>query len=351
MRYSRSGLFARQVRITHRRTASAARRRRGFTLVELLVVIAILAILMALLMPAVQAARQSARRSQCGNNLKQLGLALHQYHTTHASFPPSSTGTLVGPFGGDYRLEPAPARSRPGTPSGHVFSWYALLLPYVEQQGLAAVVDFQRLTWDETGYDTARPQGNVAAAQTRIASLLCPSIGETFNSDATEYAQVDVWSGPALTNYVGFGASTWEKLIGETPDGVLVPPTFKRPHPVRLEDIKDGTSNTLACTETKERNYAAWFDGNTATAVAMLPASGDTQAALNRSVYLSMSVLNSGPMTGFQQDWTWGPSSEHEAGANHLMADGSVRFIADQVDSTTYRGLATRAGKEVLGSY
>lgn len=338
-----------------KRGAYGSRRRLGartaFTLVELLVVIAIIGVLIALLLPAVQAAREAARRSQCTNNLKQIGLALHNYHNSYGSFPPASTGPLVGPYGGTYRLTLPPPGSRAGTPSGHAFSWHAMLLPFLEQQSLLVSIDFRRATWNDSGYSAGSPTGNALAAKTELPGLRCPSFTEAFTSEAAEYDASAVWSRPALTNYVGLGASVWGKLTSG-PDGILVAPTLGRANPTRFADIKDGTSNTVLCVETKERRYAAWWDGSTSVVVAMLRPSPsvDSQAALNRTVYMTQSDLNgSAPMSGFQTDWTWGPSSEHAGGANHALGDGSVRFIAEAVDAATYRALATRSGGEAPG--
>ncbi|MBX9789019.1 MAG: DUF1559 domain-containing protein [Pirellulales bacterium] len=341
-------------RLDRRSPARTARElRSAFTLVELLVVIAIIGALIALLLPAVQAARESARRTQCRNNLKQLGLALHNYHGSCGAFPPSSTGPVVGPFGGTFRTKLAPVGSRPGTPCGHVFSWLAMLLPHLEQQSLQATIDFRRATWNEAGFSGAAPQGNVLVSQAQLPAFRCPSFGDEFVSEAVEY-DVIPWKSPALTNYVGVGGSTWGFLTGAVPNGVLSPPTTRRPNPTRFADIRDGATNTVLCTETKERSYAAWWEGSTAAVALMLhpSPSGDTQTALNRSVYMLQSDLNGTPSSsGFQSDWKWGPSSEHASGAHHLMVDGSVHFIADQVDAATYRGLATRAGNEPPGEF
>lgn len=335
------------------RRALAPLTRHAFTLIELLVVVAIIGILIALLLPAVQAAREAARRMQCTNNLKQIGIGLHNYHGTFATFPPAATGAWVGPYGGQHRTQFAALGAKPAVPSGHVFSWHALVLPFYEQQAIANQIDFRKLTWDDAGATPTNPTGNARAAKTELPLLHCPSFTGEFTSEATEYPEGGVWEKPTLTNYVAMTASAWPRVITSAVDGVLIPPAGGRATPTRMADIRDGASNTVVAVETKERRYAAWWDGSTAGVVAMLHPSPsvDAQAALNRSVYMNAGDLNAaGAMRGFQNDWTWGPSSEHAGGANHLLADGSARFIADTIDAAAYRGLATRAGGEVTSA-
>src|SRR5579871_2149683 len=137
-------------------------RRNGFTLIELLVVIAIIAVLMALLLPAVQQARESARRSQCTNNLKQIGLALHNYHEVHNSFPPSYltySNAVMGFPGAD-------SNTAPYGDTGPGWAALAILLPYMEQSNLYNSINQDVPCWDPT---------NARVAQTQIATYLCPS--------------------------------------------------------------------------------------------------------------------------------------------------------------------------------
>lgn len=315
--------------------------RAAFTLVELLVVIAIIGILIALLLPAVQAARSAARRMSCTNNLKQIGLALHNYHDTYGRFPPSSTGALLGPMA-DTLKATLPDPNAPNEPSGHVYSWHAMLLPYLEQSAVSESIDFNRATWDETDQDTSPPIGNVAVAKTEIVGLRCPAFAREFVTTAEEYKDPAVWIQLPLSNYVGMGASTWEQLNGDQPDGVLYPSRGTHQASTRIAGIKDGTSNTIMATETREQRYATWWDGSTATIVA-LAHSDPEKHTINRTPYLSMSDLNSmESISGYLNDWEYGPSSDHHGGANHVLADGSVRFLTDDINHETYRALSTR---------
>ncbi len=327
--------------------------RAAFTLVELLVVIAIIGILIALLLPAVQAARSAARRMSCTNNLKQIGLALHNYHDTYGRFPPSSTGALLGPMA-DTLTTTLPDPNAPGDPSGHVYSWHAMLLPYLEQSAVADAIDFNRATWDDTNgddednqdneddQDTSPPNGNVAIAKTEIVGLRCPAFAGEFVTMAGEYKEPKIWIQLPLSNYVGMGASTWEQLNGDEPDGVLFPANGNRQASTRIAGILDGTSNTIMVTETREPRYATWWEGSTATIVALSHADPEKHT-LNRTPYLSMSDLNSmESISGYLNDWEYGPSSDHQGGANHVLADGSVRFLTDDINHETYKALSTR---------
>jgi len=320
--------------------------RSAFTLVELLVVIAIIGILVALLLPAVQAARSAARKMSCTNNLKQIGLALHSYHDSYWRFPPSSTGVLLGPMAETLKTQ-LPDPNDPGAASGHVYSWHAMLLPYMEQSALGDSIDFNRTTWDETDQDTNPPTGNVAIAKQEIAGLRCPEFASEFVTTAEEYKEPAIWIQLPLSNYVGMGASTWQQLNSDEPDGVLYPAKGRFEASTRIAAILDGTSNTIMATETREQRYGAWWEGSTATVVALVH-SNTNEHTLNRTPYLTMSDLNSmESISGYQNDWEYGPSSDHHGGANHVLADGSVRFIANDISVNVYKALSTRAGGDL----
>nr|MDQ3333114.1 DUF1559 domain-containing protein [Planctomycetota bacterium] len=202
------------------------RRRGGFTLIELLVVIAIIAILIALLLPAVQQAREAARRIQCKNNLKQVGLALHNYADTHGGFPPVS----VMPLGQTFQP----------------WSGHARLLPFIEQANLANLID-----WDVSPEFTSNP----IAAKTRVAIYMCPS-------EINDRERVT----PTLIHYplnYSFNEGTWfiyDPVSGRVGDGAFHPNKAFRP-----ADITDGLSNTLAAAENKAYQPNIWDTGSPAT--------------------------------------------------------------------------------------
>ena len=220
------------------------RMRRGFTLVELLVVIAIIGVLVALLLPAIQAAREAARRMSCSNNLKQLGLALHNYHDIYKTFPPDAirNGNLRGTTAqaGDQRC----------------FTWISMLLPFVEQQPLFDQIDFRL-----PGYNQMIPLGPVPTPlqSVEIPGLLCPT-----DSDFRELPH-----GFAYTSYAGNAG--WDQhrrwYRDQRRAGV-----FSLMDPVRIKDIKDGTSQTImlgevtvgayCCRNTSNDDIARWTGGS-----------------------------------------------------------------------------------------
>ena len=287
----------------------AAGRRPAFTLVELLVVIAIIGILIALLLPAVQAAREAARRSQCTNNLKQIGISLHNYHDTFKCFPPGSIIPDVG------RTTP---RNVPN------WGWLSFLLPYMEEKPLQDALEIDQWLLNEIytlPFATTGVDATLAA--TPIDPLICPSSKSRPQSeDPARLHPVDIdGDGTALdpvgtSNYVGSAGPRDDQAGG---NGVL-----HRSRACRFQDIRDGTSNVFAVGE-RDRDcqagiwigYRNYGRSNTVTN----PNYGDTQGA-------TCFPLNATTVAQCRK----GFSSEHPDGAVFCLCDGSVRFVSDLIE-------------------
>uniref|UniRef100_A0A7C4QPA0 DUF1559 domain-containing protein n=1 Tax=Schlesneria paludicola TaxID=360056 RepID=A0A7C4QPA0_9PLAN len=301
--------------------------RRGFTLIELLVVIAIIAILIALLLPAVQQAREAARRTQCRNHLKQLGLALHNYHDAHRMFPPGWIGVDNG-------------HDTEG-PSG--FAWGAHLLPYLDQAPL-----YNRLNVNVSCFDATL---NAAALTSVLAVFRCPSDPSPDRWQMREDGNPSVVLAQLPTaNYVGsFGTEGYEDLCEDPPfphaqcagDGV-----FWHNSPVRIRDLTDGTSNTLMVgehrTDTRSIITAGGHPPWHSTWVGFI-AGGEEPAA--RILGVSDHTPNHPSL--HMEDY----SSWHTGGVHLLMGDGRVRFVTENVDVGIWKALATRQGNEVVGEF
>ena len=321
------------------------RLRQGFTLVELLVVIAIIGILVALMLPAIQAARETARRAQCRNNLRQIGVALHNFHDSQRSFPPGYVST-VGPGG--------PADDR-----GPGWGWGAAILPQLEQSGLNSQILFDK--------DIADP-ANAAARMTSLPVFLCPSNGgnpyftvDLLNDSTPGYSTPlkDANGNPvqvAHSNYVGiFG----NPEITPDPGFLSLAPDrssayrgmFYRNAKVRFADVTDGTSTTLFVGERSSNlAYATWTGavtggqvppkipdaygyGPEGAPVMILGHSGDASD-------VPPHTPNS-PVNHVDDFW-----SQHAQGVNFLFVDGSVRNISDSINPQVWWALGTRAGGE-----
>lgn len=316
--------------------------RRAFTLVELLVVIAIIGILVGLLIPAVQAARESARRTQCVNNLKQLGLGNLNFELVYRRLP----GVGIAPLA-------------TGQQSQWAFSAQARILPYLEQQSLEDLIDFsQPLMLGSGGSQTINPV-HLGIANTVIPSLLCPSDPQepVFNANSAK------WAG---TNYmINAGTGTPAYAFTSKLNGV-----FWYQSDLRLSAIIDGLSQTFLMSEA--------ILGNNETTVASRPIDRSRQyASFGGQGPISDSICQTCDRWAGTRgsSWIWGrefntafytyqsPNYEnwdcarsgagwfaarsfHPGGVNALMCDGSVSFIRNQIDLAAWRGLSTRAGGE-----
>jgi prepilin-type N-terminal cleavage/methylation domain-containing protein/prepilin-type processing-associated H-X9-DG protein len=372
---------------------SRRHRAAGFTLIELLVVIAIIAVLIALLLPAVQSAREAARRAQCTNNMKQIGLAMHNYHSPNNCFPPggSNTSNLSGQVASGWGC----------------WSAHAMMLPYLEQAVIYNAINFNVVS-ESNNYNDDLLQ--TTATTRSLAVFLCPS------NQVFPYGQYS--GGPNPVSYI-FPGNTYFASIGscmsqygnspyaEMPVGAAAPNgLFQVFGPaIGIQSVTDGTSNTIA--------FGEWITGSTSStlvvpqdAVVMgttLPAGASPGSPLLvmpaggygfnnwlRQCAQQIPATNSqgNPYNELGQDWCvglffhtigntlvgpnppypncaadiyglgdtdddigyYGLSSRHPGGCNVLMADGSVRFLKNSVNQLTLWGLGSRAQGEVISA-
>jgi len=334
------------------------RSRPAFTLVELLVVIAIIGILIALLLPAVQAAREAARRSQCMNNIKQIGLGLHNYHDTTKSFPPS----LMGYGGSAGCLGAAPSNNCSDT---SYMIWSGLILPFVEQAPL-----YNSLTPKGVGMwlPTVSATNWALLCDARIAAYQCPSAPEigirfsdgrippgiaaptpttryhsNYNVSVSGLAGCTMCPLPA-TYPAGWNLDWWEQHFDDGgPTDVRYDGAFMTggnnatPIALNFSNMIDGTSNTIFAGEVCQVSY------NTSTNNYIYIGGYNAQDQYGRWSSTTGIQMNS-PDTG-QRGWSCF-RSYHPGGAQFLLGDASGRFISENIDRITYAYLGTRAGRE-----
>ncbi|MDA1014034.1 MAG: DUF1559 domain-containing protein [Planctomycetota bacterium] len=327
-------------------------RRSGFTLIELLVVIAIIAILVALLLPAVQQAREAARRTSCKNNLKQIAVAMHNYHDTHSVFP-----ITVGWH---------PNGSRRGTFSDKVF-----LLPHLERGSEYKLINFSQHPWD--GHWGWHGSDNITPTSIRIPTFNCPSnAGVTDGGRANFTYAINNGTArfPNSNNGVEGNHNGLASFVGEGPNDM----------PVRIRDITDGTANTAMYAEfaietdvndhgPQTRTVHTWASGNSAAALrtsCLAQGAGGGRYG-NRGGSWAWSFVGCGssynhamnpndkPCHSFEGDWhgsnLMSASSFHTGGVNCAFADGSVHFISDNINHTTWCRIGSRNEGQVIGEY
>jgi prepilin-type N-terminal cleavage/methylation domain-containing protein len=331
-------------------------RLRAFTLIELLVVIAIIAVLIALLLPAVQQAREAARRTQCKNNLKQLGLALHNYHDTFGRFPlnrMSNRGVIPSTFGS--------------------LGWLAMCLPYIDQAPLYNTIDPS----DQTGANKSIINGSATNATARrkiIPAFMCPSNPQDAMQTNGSGGGDDWGSGidGGRTDYVGnmgwmhaghrdcpqgiyggnWNGAAWADADANTGNGLPLGIALGGCNGVigwqgcvGINQVSDGTSNTMAVLEdhhwvSKSKPSRSFGDN-----LWMGPyAIHSTKMPINWDPSQNNTIVDG----DFRCD-QW--SSIHTGGAHGLLCDGSVRFVSENIDWQIRMGLGTRAGAEVVGEF
>ncbi|MBA2117684.1 DUF1559 domain-containing protein [Bremerella alba] len=317
---------------------------RGFTLVELLVVIAIIGVLIALLLPAVQQAREAARRIQCANHLKQIGLALHNYHDTFNVFPTASP-VMSGTWGTNH--------------DSHKGSQYVKLLPFLEQSALHDVCNF---TGDTVNVSVTADGEKVSSII--ISTIICPSDDHPGRwKDGAAHNASSNGEDRALTNYsfsMGSQANspcgTHNNYFGNGPvtrsdtlDPNQISGVFGHwAWSARMRDITDGLTNTIAMGEIRPKCAAHTRDGWM----------GFNSVYTGTGVAINFNTCEGAPGTGTgcnQHTGQWGASqgfkSLHAGGAQFVLCDGSVRFLPETLDMVTYQGLGDRRDGRVLGEF
>lgn len=311
------------------------RAHRGFTLIELLVVIAIIAILVSLLLPAVQQAREAARRTQCKNNLKQLGIAMHNYHDVALAFPFGS----IAPNLND-RENPLGARQE--------HSWMPMILPYIEQGNL-----FQQVAPLLEVRGSASLPTNLF--NTIIPTLMCPSDPSSPKTGSQHRPARPGFDNGFHGNYLGCGGSQSFTINTATSMNGI----FYYRSRTRIRDITDGTSNTVMMSEVNlvtesanERDWRGRYYRADHLSSMFSTAQPPNTTVSDRLITCSQRpdfapCIGAGGM-GAQVIHA---RSRHVGGVQVTLADGSVRFVSENVDTNLFRALGTRAGGEVSGEF
>ena len=303
-------------------SSSAPRRPSAFTLIELLVVIAIIGVLIALLLPAVQKVRESAHRMQCFNNLKQMGLAIHNFESVNQTFPPNLSPTQ---------------------------SWVAFMLPFLEQQNLANSYNYT-VYWSDPS--------NANAILTKVPSFTCPSANSTrsaFTYSTANSTGVGTFYNGGAWDYTGFSSNA---TVSPSTPAVFATTTATSPTP-RFTAVTDGLSNTIAIAESANRPQYWIGRQQFPNLLASHDACGSTPGCVEGGIWAdpnkdiafvgwnpttqSQSTSPPGNTCAINCTNDWQVYSFHPGGANCLFCDGSVHFISQGISTTTFGTLVSRA--------
>lgn len=325
-------------------------RKSGFTLVELLVVIAIIGILIGMLLPAVQMVREAARRTACANNMRQMGLAIHNYESAHMQFPSAGQAKRggTGPNSGQNVFFTDRGNLESFGDASH--SVQTFILPFMEQNNVYDLFNI-RYRYD-VGLTSRELSGvtNQEAAKTNIANFVCPSTGRGQSNDAEGYGFTD-YSAPVTVR---------PGLSGD-PNQPRFKCALNGDSRRKIASITDGTSNTVALAEDAGR-----LDVDSGGFMIVKPESMDDGTIANRRSWawadpdnafnVDMLVNNNQSPRGGPADCPWsivncGPNEEtfsfHPAGANVNFCDGSVHFLIANIDAVTFTAIMSKDGGEV----
>lgn len=328
----------------------------GFTLIELLVVIAIIAVLIALLLPAVQQAREAARRTQCKNNLKQIGLAMHNYHDAHGRFAGTIWHVPAGWGGADE------IGGLNDWTNGTKGSWMVRILPYIDQAPLYSMMDFDKNGPGRHLEAQTDARGKLLRGYV-IQSFMCPtdpaprSNRDDANWGKSNYA---ISAGNANMNTQGdcgrnnlgdsFGLGVWHHADGARAS-VVSGVANRCVWSARIADIPDGTSNTIlvgeSLPECADHQWTGWFHFNNNWATTTAPINWPVHCQSRARVKESIPGCHDWNDHGYSQ----GFKSDHVGGAQVVFCDGSVKFLSQNIDWLTHQKLGERRDGQTVGDF